>query len=278
MKTGMRSLNCIDAKTGVINYAKTKECGFDCVDYGGLCDTTTELYSMPEDKFCDLMKKEKDRADAAGIEINQIHGPWPVDDTSEEKRKHNLACMKRAALGASLLGKAYLVVHPVMPYGCGVEHDSDYVRKVNKEFFTELCEYAKPYGVTVCIENMPFTSCKLSYTDALADFVEELNFDNFKICLDTGHANICGESSAENIRKYADVIKVFHIHDNCGQRDDHALPYTYNIDWSDFRNAIRETGFNGCLSLETKCINRSCPEDIKEEILKLACKIAHTLE
>jgi len=278
MKIGMESSHYIDAKTGVINYAKIKECGFDCVDYGGLCDTTTELYSMSEEKFCELMRAEKDRADAAGIVINQIHGPWPVDDTSEEKIKHNLACMKRAALGAAMLGKACLVVHPVMPYGWGGEDDSDYARKVNKEYFTELCEYAKPYGVTVCIENMPFKDCKLSYTDALADFIRELNLDNFKICLDTGHANICSESPSENIRKYADLIKVFHIHDNCGFRDDHALPYTYNIDWMDFRNAIRETGFDGCLSLETHCLKQSCPDDIREEFFKLACRIAHTLE
>ncbi len=277
MKTGIEGSYYLNKQTGITDYEAMKRHGFDCVDYGRLCDTTTELYSMDDDAFCKLMQEEKERADKAGIKIFQIHGPWPVDDTAEEKTKQNMEFMKRAVLGASVLGKAYLVVHPVMPYGWNKEEDAEYARRVNKEFFTELCEFAKPYGVTVCIENMPFPNCKLSYMEALADFVNELDIDNFKICLDTGHSNVCKEAPGEMIRKYSSLIKTLHLHDNRGWTDEHAMPYTHDIDWSDFKKAIKETGFEGCLSLEIHGPKQYCPDDIKEEMLKTACKIAKSL-
>lgn len=277
MKTGIEGTYYINSQTGIIDYESMKRHGFDCVDYGGICDTKNQFYSMPEESFRKAMQEEKSRADAAGIKIYQVHGPWPVDDTTAEKTKQNMEFMKRAVIGASELGKAFLVVHPVMPYGWNKEEDSDYARKINKEFFSALCEFARPYGVTVCIENMPFPNCKLSYMEALVEFVKEMDLDNFKICLDTGHANVCKESPADIIRKYGELIKALHLHDNRGWTDEHALPYTHDIDWAAFKKAVVETNFEGCLSLEIHGPKKYCPDDIKEEMLKTACKVARSL-
>lgn len=251
--------------------------GFDCVDYGELCDIEKEIFHVEDARFIQRMLEEKRSANDAGIEVYQVHGPWPVDDTTEEKRKENLIHMKRAILGTSLLGSSYIVVHPVMPFGWDVETDAAFSRQINREFLTELTDYARPLGVTVCLENMPFTKCRLSYTDQIVAFLKELNIDNLKICLDTGHANICKEKVGDMVRLCAESLSTLHIHDNGGYTDEHAYPYSRTIDWVDFRKALKEIGFQGCLSLECHSVKEGCPSDIREDMLELLCRIAKSL-
>lgn len=278
MKTGIESAYYRVKGIKHINYQNMKEHGFDCVDYGELCDIKSEEFSVDEETFRQMMCKEKKCADDAEIEIWQIHAPWPVDDTTEEKRKENVRHMKRAILGCSLLGSSYFVVHPVMPFGWNVESDSEFARETNREFLVELTDYARPLGVTICLENMPFTECRLSYTREIVEFVKELNIDNLKICLDTGHANICKEAVGEMVRLCGNNLATLHIHDNGGYADEHAYPYSRTIDWVDFKKALKEIGFQGCLSLECHGTKDGCPSYIREEVLKLLCRIAKSLE
>ncbi|MBQ8232744.1 MAG: sugar phosphate isomerase/epimerase [Lachnospiraceae bacterium] len=281
MKTGIQTAHYEIHGTDIVDYKKMKEHGFDCADFSGLTDIRKDLFHMDVDSFTQKMLAEKGRADEAGIEIFQVHAPWPVDDTSEEKRNANLAYMKRAVLGTSLLGCSYIVVHPVMPFGWGAEPDPAFARRVNKEYFAELCDYARPLGVTICMENMPFVDCQLSFVTNLVPFVEEMNLDNLKICLDTGHAHTCIENAGDMARLCGSNLKTLHLHDNAGRRgghgDEHACPYTCTIDWVNFKNALKEIGYQGCLSLECHSVNEDCPADIREDMLKLLCRIARSL-
>lgn len=280
MKTGIPSAHYRIRGTDLVDYKEMRAHGFDCTDYGGLTKTDNALFQMDEDSFRQRMLAEKAQADEAGIEIYQVHAPWPVDDTSAKKRKANLSYMKRAVLGTSLLGCSYIVVHPVMPFGWGAEPNPRFARKINQEYFTELCDYARPLNVTVCMENMPFIDCKLSFMTHLAAFVEEMNIDNLKLCLDTGHAHTCTEKVGDMVRLCGKNLKTLHIHDNAGRRggvgDEHAYPYTCTIDWADFRNALKEIGFQGSLSLECHGVTEDCPEDIRQDMLKLLCRIARS--
>jgi len=54
---------------------------------------------------------------------------------------------------------------------------------------------------------------------------------DLKLCFDIGHANL--ESSvAASLEAMRDRIVTTHIHDNHGERDEHLLPYTGDIDWN----------------------------------------------
>lgn len=276
MKTGIESVYYRINDSGRIDYRNIKEHGFDCVDYGELCDIKGKAYCIDDEKFREMMHGEKERADAAGIEIYQVHAPWPVDDTTEAKRKENIKYMKRAILGTSLLGGTYFVVHPVMPFGWGADSDPEFTTHINQEFFVELTEYARPLGVVICLENMPFKAYQLSYMKEAAAFVEELNIDNLKLCLDTGHANICEEPTGEMVRVCGKNLGALHIHDNREYADEHAYPYSGTIDWTDFKKALKDIGFQGCLSLECHCL-KGCPEDIREDLMKILCRIAKSL-
>jgi len=116
----------------------------------------------------------------------------------------------------------------------------------------EVANYAKEIGVTVCLENMPFPELPLAHVSQITRFVDALGKDNLKVCLDTGHANVCGTDIGEAIRMLGDRLAVFHIHDNDGKNDQHRLPGTGTANFGSMGEALAEIGFSGVLSSEAR--------------------------
>jgi len=90
-----------------------------------------------------------------------------------------------------------------------------------------LSLFARQRGVTLAIENTPG---EMATPANLKRFLEETRLASVKICFDAGHAHLEGgaPTALEFIR---DFVVTTHIHDNRGERDDHALPYEGTIDW-----------------------------------------------
>ncbi len=235
-------------------FLKIKQHGYDAVDYS-IANTDSELYSVNEDELRRIVNAEKRAAQSAGIQISQIHGPWqwPPQDSSQLQREERLDKMKKSVIITALLGCDNLVIHPIMPYGA---EDLKYGKQqetwdLNVEFFKSLINFAKQYGITICLENMPMRYFSIATPEKILEFVKEINDDHFKICLDTGHVSVFPELSIGNeIRKLGDYIRVLHIHDNMGDRDSHLYPTKGIIDWYNFVNALDEIGYKGVLLLE----------------------------
>ena len=177
---------------------------------------------------------------------------------------------------ARLLGAKYWVIHPIMPYGA-LDLDTEDPPKtwaLNKEFFTELLQFAKEQDVTICLENLPMAKFSLADPRQVLKFVKEMNDDHFKMCLDTGHSNFFPEVNLSDVvRQIGPELKVLHVHDNMGDRDFHLWPTKGIIDWSGFMQALKDIDFQGVFSLETA-------PDIKleyapyEEAFAQLCQIA----
>lgn len=257
------------------DYEQMKRDGYNCCDYQGLTDTTGELYNADDAEFAKMLFTEKKKAEAAGIEFSQVHAPWPTDDTSERSRIKRLEYMKKAVRGTSILDGKYLVIHPIMP-NHDFEEDPDLTEKLNEEFFREICTYAKPYNVGICMENMPMTELRLSSVKKTAEFVKRLDLTNFFICLDTGHANIFGDDCGEDVRLCDGRLKVLHVHDNNGLTDEHILPYLGTIDWASFKSALSDTSFGGVISMELSA-SKMPLKDLQRKFLKLISDTAKYL-
>ena len=211
--------------------------------------------------------------------IWQVHGPWryPPLDTTAENRAERLEKMERSIRGTAILGAKYWVVHPIMPFGIrdisnGNARDT---RELNFEFMNRLLRVAKNEGVTICLENMPFVDFSLSSPADIANFVNEINDQSFRMCLDTGHANISKEwhTPSTAIREYAPLIKTLHVHDNKGKSDEHLPPFYGTIDWNDFSAALHETCFDGVFSLEC-APGGKLPNDILKDMYSIYYRIA----
>ena len=248
MKIGNKTSAFFKTGDSQRGFMKMKEFGFECADYQELLNPKGDIYSMSENEFETFLKCEKNNADAAKIYISQVHGPWIVDDTTEEARKVGRHYYERSIRGTALLDCKYVVFHPFMPFGrADVENEIENW-EMNIEFFQSLAPLAKATGVTICIENMPFRSLSIAGWRKIGELVDELNDDCFGICIDTGHCNILGDSAAEALDTLGNRVKVLHVHDNMGRFDQHLIPFTGRTDWVSFAKALGRTKL--VLSLE----------------------------
>lgn len=252
MRTGISPGNF--ACFGEKRYEILRVAGFDCVDYG-MVNTEDGFYLLSGASLDAAIQEEKTLAAAANVEIWQVHGPWrwPARDFTEEDREERLEKMIRSIRITAKLGCKNWVVHPIMPFGIE-EIDSDFAEKtweINVDFMRKLLEVARSEDVVICLENMPMPRFSLGSPEAILRFVREMNDEHFKICLDTGHVAVFPALSVgDEIRRLGSEIRVLHIHDNGGQRDEHLLPGRGVIDWEDTVLALRQIGFDGVFSLE----------------------------
>ncbi|MBQ7720415.1 MAG: sugar phosphate isomerase/epimerase [Clostridia bacterium] len=257
-------------------YARLAELGYDTVDED-LADIKQPWYSDKAvmEAECGVRRRAAERH---GIEIYQVHGPWPTDDTSEEKRVTAWDMMKRAVYGAYCLGSPNLVIHPQMPFGWGGPEDADEAERITVEMLRSVMPDAEKYGVTVCLENMPFKAQRISTMDYILRTVEQVDSPNIGICFDTGHANLYSHDLGEPARIAGKYLKALHVHDNDGTRDSHQMPYSGTADWDSFIRGVAETGYDGPMSLETGGYARGeLPDELFDEAERLNAMAARHL-
>ena len=233
--------------------------GYECFDFGGFIHTETDFFRLPEAEFRAELMQRRSLVESEGMFFWQAHAPWccPERDLTEEGRAEQLECYLKAVRGTGYLGAECFVIHAIMPYGMNSPENPERMRDINAAFMGRLAEEAKEYGVKhICVENLPFPSLPINHPAQCLDFAKRMNeetgSDVFKVCLDTGHANFCGESPADAVRMLGkEYLGALHVHDNDGKADQHKTPGNGNIDWVDFSNALAEIGFEGCVSFET---------------------------
>lgn len=279
MKIGV-TVNLFDngyGRFGEDIYNKVKEHGFSAVDFS-MADESSVLYTNYQGQIESILVHHKQLAEAADVEIYQAHGPWryPPKDDDESQRDFWLEKMKKAIYFTSLLGCKNFVVHPLIPNGFedldNKKAKSTY--KINYAFFTELLDTAKDFGVTICLENMPWSSFSLSKPEAILKLVKDIKDDNFQICLDTGHVNVIPKLNLlREVKRLGEHIKAIHVHDNVARLDSHLFPLYGNIDFIGFADALKSVGFDGAFSLETGPSHK-LPTSVFEDMSKSLNEIA----
>lgn len=257
-------------------YVRMRELGYNAVDQD-LADTNAPCYRdiASMEAHC---KAVRTAAEDAGIEISQVHGPWPTDDTTAENRAKTLENMRLAVYGCHCLGAPYLIIHPQMPYGWGREEDADFALSLTVELMKNLMPDCEKYGVTLCLENMPMTAHRISTMDRIAEAVEMVGHPNAAICFDTGHTNVYGHDLGDAVRTAGKYLRTLHVHDNDGKADRHQLPWLGTANWNSFTAALAETGFDGVMSLETRGpVSKEMPDAVRDAAEKLTYAAAKAL-
>ena len=281
MRIGM-ALNALNGKDysrfGDKPYITLKEHGFSAVDFS-LADTDSVFYT-DSDNSKRLLTYHRNLADASDIKIHQVHGPWKSLDqgATPETAVVLFEQMKKSIEMTAFLGAEYFVIHPIFANG---HNDADKPEakmtwETNLKFMRSLIPIAKDNGVTICLENMPFRLFSISKPSDVYRMVTEIDDDNFKMCLDTGHASVFGFSPAEAFRECGEIIRTLHVHDNKYKMDLHLTPYFGDIDWMDFGKALKESLFNGVFSLEVTP-PYYMPTDLFNEWGRLLCSIADSI-
>ena len=301
LKIGVQTQNAIDDKCPEIGFKMIREAGFDCVDFslhGYLLNT--DLYRGKCNDFFDKTIEEleqyftphKSAAKLVGIEINQMHMPYPMYIPQAETALNNYLMTNVAAKSlqiCSFLYCQYIVIHgfTLIKYVGSEEAEWQYTQKFIERFAPQI----KELGITVCIENL-YDNIGNHLIEGIccnarkaAERIDRIN-DKYKaeivgFCFDTGHANLLGLDFEDFITTLGDRLKVLHIHDNDGIRDLHQIPFTFSrarentssTDWTGFIKGLRNIQFNGVLNFETGPVLHTFPTELKQDALKMIAKI-----
>lgn len=271
---------------GESSYRSLSESGYQCADFQ-MANVSSFLYTCTHNEFEKALRQEKSWADANGIAIHQMHGPWGQPDNdlefelSSETLKARLEERKKSICACSYLGCKNWIIHPIFPYGRNDEErgKAEEAYKINLEFYSELVETARAYDVTICFENMPFRDSCLNDVVKIKKFVDDIGDDNFKACLDTGHV-ICLNTMnlGDAVRVLGKDLKALHVHDSRPGYDYHMMPYFGSADWDSFYEGLCDIEFDGVFSLECSPpsnISHEIREDLNPILVRLAKQIIH---
>ncbi len=145
---------------------------------------------------------------------------------------------------------------PENPGGCFSNGAEDPERSIalNIATWKPLCEKAARLGCRVGVENLPrwanwdMTFCSHD-PDAQIRIIDGLG-DGVCGVWDFGHAYLTAKGTVEPLLKLGSRIKGLHVHDNMGVNDDHFIPFDGTVDWEAQMAALKETGFDGYITLE----------------------------
>jgi len=154
---------------------------------------------------------------------------------------------KRALSLCAELGVAHITTEPGGPLEPGQSRAEAIDLFV--EVLKPLAEHAEKVGVMLLIEPEP--GLLLETSDQYLEVAERVNAPSIGLNYDVGHAFCVSEDIPCAIAKLAPHIRHYHLEDIASTREHHHLvPGTGAIDFTEVLSAIRQTGYDGWLTVE----------------------------
>ncbi|MBQ9784696.1 MAG: sugar phosphate isomerase/epimerase [Clostridia bacterium] len=227
----------------------------------------------------------KQKADELGLIIAQTHGRLRGFRRNAEENRAILENARLDCLAAHTLGAPVCVVHSVATGLMGPDTPPEEMRDVNFAWFNALLQYAKQYDVKIATETFG-DSPKYGVCDFFGNIdeftatyericAEGDNARYMSTCVDTGHSNKAmrfgNPAPADVIRRLGGTISTLHLNDNDTLTDQHKIPLTGCIDWTDVFDALDEVGYTGVYNMELNLSHFG--EDFQIETAAFAIKV-----
>lgn len=182
-------------------------------------------------------------------------------DFNEEIRRASLGEVYYAIDTAEKLGASVVTIHPALePYGLKFEK----IKELEIDSYKKIAVFAKEKNIKIGLENLapdllwiPKRAYKL---DMILETVREVNFSNFGITLDIGHANTSKENYTEFMANHQEKIFHIHAHDNmgstiknlkeCKKPDPHLPLGEGNVDWEKVIGTLKKLNYQNYFELE----------------------------
>ncbi len=301
LSVGVQSKDIICDDYPIEGFELMKRAGFSCCDFSlNAYITNRSLYALEINDFFDQSIEElekffaphKEAAKITGIQINQMHMPYPVyiPNATTEINDYLMRTVAPKSLEiCAFFGCPYIAVHGFkLARNLGSEAAE---WEQTEKFLESLAPLAKELKITICMENI-YTSigshiiegpcCDARKAAARIDRInEKYGAEIMGFCFDTGHANLVGIDMEDFITTLGKRLKVLHIHDNDGIGDLHQIPYTFtrnrenasSTDWDGFVRGLRKIQFDKVLSFETAPVLSAFPKAMKREVLGFIAQI-----
>ncbi|MBC7287049.1 MAG: sugar phosphate isomerase/epimerase [Armatimonadetes bacterium] len=199
----------------------------------------------------------------ARVQAYSYHPPFGTEYmlTSPDPQKlcDAVEMNKRHMQAAAALGAKHYILHPSARIQ---QADRALAVKSFRHGLRELVAVADELDLFINVENMPDPSAFLgSQLDDLMWLVDAGDSDRVGVCLDTGHAYLCGYSMADAVAAVGQRLFTIHWHDNDRTGDQHSLPGNGTINWREFFEALSDIGWDKPVCLETRWPTSSSAEE-----------------
>jgi len=303
LTVGVQSKDIVFDAYPIEGFEMMKRAGFSCCDFSlNAYLTNTSLYSLEVNDFFsqsvvelkDFFTPHKEAAEIAGIQINQMHMPYPsyIPKASAELNDYLMRIVAPKSMEiCAFFGCPYIVLHGFkLTESLGSERAE---WEQTEKFLESLAPLAKELKITICMENI-YTNvgkhiiegpcCDARKAAARIDQInEKYGAEVLGFCFDTGHANLVGIDFEDFITTLGDRLKVLHIHDNDGIGDLHQIPYTFtrnrenasSTDWNGFLKGLQKIKFDKVLSFETSPVLSAFPKAMKMDVLRFIAQIGN---
>lgn len=243
---------------------------FDCIEYSIGADFDKEgAFERWEEKTLrikELCRKYNVRMHSYHLPFNgerysgcYMHAPASLN---KDIRDRTLAHTKRQIEFLADTKVRFVILHgslriPPEERGARVDRFVEYVR--------ELCDFCKPYGITVAIETL-LESCVGGGGDVpenrIAEhryIMEQVSRDNVGICLDNNH--FIKSSCLDFVKELGQYVVTTHFSDYDGMTERHAFPGEGITDWKRLTSLLTEKGYCGPWLFEVRFERPGFPTD-----------------
>jgi len=181
--------------------------------------------------------------ESAGLECLDVHGTATgtirIDSEDNGAFETYIKLLENRIEFCYTVGGDAVVIHPPRYGGSELSWRIDRSTKVI-DAVRPLCA---DLGVAIAVEN-----CHPSDENILKTYFERYPTEYVGFCFDSGHANLNG--NMDRLLKFNDRLKVLHLHDNKGERDDHQPPLSGTVNWSQVMGWIKESGYAKPINFE----------------------------
>lgn len=271
-----------------------REAGFEAIDYSitqNAMDWEESFFRDPANPaFAEHFRKIGQTVKDCGLEMYQCHAPYARVTISDPEFYTQLQKQTvRSIYAAKYMDCPNIIAHPVLHRDFCDGKNKELARQTTLDYFSALVPALKETGVTMCIENLFFYINEekrwapnyCSDGEDLCDIIDTLNKMHdpyFAACIDTGHAVVAQRDPAEMIRILGHRVKVLHIQDNLGIRDEHLIPTEGKINWKAVATALGEVGYQGTFNFEVSKPFANLDKDtFSRETFQNACRYLYSI-
>lgn len=301
MRIGVQSKNVVNDTNPLEGFTMLKNAGFSCADFslnGYLLNSNiyqselNDFFSKPLSELESYFSEHKSAAGKSGIQINQMHMPYPIYVPNGNRELNSYLWNEVAPKSMKIcqfFGCPYIVIHGFKLARFLGSEALEW--QETEKFIDSIAPMAKEAGITICIENLydgigghliEGPGCDARKAAERIDRInDKYGAEVLGFCFDTGHANLVGLDMEDFITTLGSRLKVLHIHDNDGIGDLHQIPFTFtktrenkpSTDWEGFIRGLKAIKFSGVLSFETAPVLNAFPDEVKQETLGFIAKI-----
>lgn len=182
---------------------------------------------------------------SAGLKCLDIHGAATtiirIDTGEENLLNQYVRLLENRIKFCNVVGGDAVVIHPPSS-----EYRRDLLSQRLKRslyVFERVRPLCEDLGIVLAIEN-----CYPTDEEVLKFYFERYPPEFIGFCFDSGHAHV--NKNFDQLLKFVERLKVLHLHDNKGERDDHQPPFWGTIDWKRVIRWIKDNRYKKPINFE----------------------------